>query len=518
MIATRRGLAILAVVNLLLLSLFVVDRRDAPGLVDRALVAGLDVASVTALRWDDGGKPVLGIARQSPGEGAEEATPWRFTAPAYGDVEAAAIANLLATLRGARWHRRDAAAAAGPHPRSLVITAGGHDHVLAFGRVLDGGEQVWLVSGDDAILVDAWVARALDPGALGLVIRRPFEGAARAPIVVGDRHLDGAPRRLQPSGVIVAASVAAELEQALEALALERLVATPVPVPDALVLGVGGVRGKLGGACPGAPALVQLETSIVSGCVAAAAADRVRTAATPLTTTEVVEPRLVPVTPTRIVLADGGVLDLQKRALVDGAAADASRVAELLAVLAAPTERIADRRFDKPRGTITVDYAGGRLVLSLFADGLVRRNSEPHLFQLTDAAWAILGRPAGELRDLALWAEDPTTLARIDIDAITYQRGLVVGEWTRLPSGTADARAVERLAAQLAAPRAQAADAPTFTPRHRVTITVSPPAGPPSSHTLELGALTPKGCPARANGVRVLLDRALCTAIIALAK
>ena len=518
MIATRRGLAALCVLALLALVAVVLDRPRGREVVDRALVPGLDVDRITAIRWEAAGKPVLSIAPAGGG--------WRFVEPAYGTLDRAAIAELTATLRGARWHRLEPARSAGEVTRTLVVRAGDRDYTIGFGRALEGGDQAWLVAGDHAVLVDAWVARALDPGALALAVRRPFERAAQAQrLVLGDVTLEGRPRAGGWTHSLVAPAAVDEVEQALAGLELQRLVTEADFDVAPFRLAADDVTGELAGPCPGAPDLVLLLASTSGGCVTTDTADRVRRAAAVFADTKGpwIERRLAPVTPTTIRLADGGVLDLRKLPLItepstsSAVTADAARVAELLAVFATPAEFGAVAPDDRPTATLTIDHAGGTLELSLYAKRVVKRTGV--WFQLTPEAWAILTRPSRELRDLTLWTEDPTTLTRLDIDGIVYQRGAVVGEWTRTPvKPIIDAARVEALADELASLRAIAADAPAFTARHRLTLTIAPPAGADVTHALELGAPTAKGCPARVDGAAVMLARATCDAVAALVR
>ena len=185
MIATRRGLELLAALAVILGVLLVLDLRRETTATDRSLARGLDVDAVTALGWVRKGAPEVQLVR--------EGERWMWVAPSEAIADRAAVANVLATLRAARWHRREPASAAGQTHAVLTIstatpTTGGRkpeyaDHprrTLSIGEPLAGTEQAWIVDGDHALLVDAWVARALDPDPVTLMIRTPFDAVAQA--------------------------------------------------------------------------------------------------------------------------------------------------------------------------------------------------------------------------------------------------------------------------------------------------------------------------------------------------
>jgi hypothetical protein len=152
---------------------------------------------------------------------------------------------------------------------------------------------------------------------------------------------------------------------------------------------------------------------------------------------------------------------------------------------------------------------------------VVARPGEPVALRPAPGAWTLLTRPSRELRDLTLWVEEPTTITALVIDGARYQRGPVIGAWSRQPPGPADAARdaarIEALVAQLAAPRALRLLDPPLAVAHRVTIEVTPPVGAPIRHALELGAPRAAGCPARTAGDTVVLPAAICSEIAALA-
>lgn len=524
MIATRRGLAVLAAIALVLAIVVALDARRRPASMDRSLAAGLAVDRITGLRWERPGGPGVALVR--------EGERWRWRAPVAADADPGAVASVLATLRAARWHRRAQASAAGATPRALTITTDeGATRTLRFGQPLEGAEQAWIVDGDHAVLVDRWIARALDPDDLvALAVRQPFADAASAAVIdVGGTdgvRLEGAPRRrVRPSAVLVAPALARALEDALAALTIVTLV-EPAPAAAAgLPVEVGGLRGTVHDAdgCGGRADLARLESAMGTGCVDRRQVAAVRAAMEALRgpARAVIDPRLAPIEATRIVLVDGTPLELAGTPRVGPHPADPARVAELLAVLAAPAE-IDEAPVRGAAGgarTLTVtDRAGASIVLELRAPRRVRRAGEAVTLRLTPAAWEVLMRSPAALRELALWTEDPLALTAIAIDGVTYRRGAVVGEWTRAPAGAAAPGAVEALAITLAAPRVLAFAAPAFRAIHRVTLTITPPGGAPSEHVLELGAATPRGCPARADGVVVQLPPAICQQVSALAR
>ncbi|HEU4728754.1 MAG TPA: hypothetical protein VFT22_12710, partial [Kofleriaceae bacterium] len=160
------------------------------------------------------------------------------------------------------------------------------------------------------------------------------------------------------------------------------------------------------------------------------------------------------------------------------------------------------------------------ITLELFAERVVAREGEPIALRPARGAWDLLVRPSRELRDLALWLEEPTTITELQIDGLHYRRGATLDRWTRAPAGSAspDAKAIEALVALLAAPRALGfAEAPVAI-RHRVTLTVTPPSGPPVEHALALGAPRPAGCPAQLEHDAVLLPARMCAEVAALSR
>ena len=507
-------------VALALALVLVLDGRAPRGASDRALVPGLDVAHVTSLRWERPGRPSVQLVRDAGG--------WRWTEPFAATADAAAVANVLSALRAARWQRRAGAAAAGTPTTTLTVAGEGGAvlRTLRLGEPVAGAEQQWIIDGARALLVDRWIARVLDPDELALMVTRPFDAADQAAVIeIGGARLEGQPRRrVRPSEVLLDPGVVDELERALTELTIISLAPEPVePGAAPLAIDLGRVRGTLGGPCGSADCVV-LDASTGRGCVTRAAAERVREASAPLTeptAAAIIDPRPAPLAASSITLAEGAVLDLARAPRIDGQPADPARVAELLAVLgtAIPRAELRAAPATPPAGTITVaDARGVTIVLELHAPRLVRRAGEALALGLTPPAWAVLTRPARALRDPSLWVEDPLAISRLAIDGVSYQRGEVVGEWTRSPPGPHEPAAVEALVALLAAPRSLGPAPASFAIRRRVTLLVSPPTGPPVEHVLELGAPTRQGCPARTGGTTGVLPAEVCAAVARLAR
>jgi hypothetical protein len=550
MIASWRGLAAAAAIAAVLAVIVAVDvlRTGPAAAVDRALVPGLDPARVTELVWDRAGQPAIRAVRAGQR--------WELRAPGTIPADAGAIGDVLAALRGARWHRRGDAP---PPHATLTVIAGGERHVLGLAAPIAGTEQSWIVddgrAGGAGMVVDRWVTRALDRDRLSLQVRRPLADAAGArSIAITGALTDGAPgvalqlegsprRQVRPEPLLLAPEAAGALERALREVNIVRIVRI-VRTSDGprsgrgLVIEIAGpavapVTVELGGACPGAPALVAVSGTAGDGCVEPSAAAAIGAALAGLQQppAAIVERRPVPFEPAQVALPDGAALDTSPPRLGD-TAADVTRVAELLAALAAPAE-VVRRPTAPPIAHLTAtDRAGAAIALDLFADRVLARPGEPVALRPAPGAWTLLTRPSRELRDLTLWVEEPTTITALVIDGVRYQRGPVIGAWDRRPAGPADAARdsardaardsardaarIEALVARLAAPRAVGLLDGPLAAAHRVAIEVTPPVGAPIRHALELGAPRAGGCPARAGDDTVVLPAAICSEIAAL--
>lgn len=522
MIASARGLAGLTAVAAVLAGVLVVDVRRTPARVDTALVPGLDPAQVTALRWERAGAPAVTLTRSTPDA-------WRWGPPVDAPADEAAVASVLAALRGARWQRRAPIPTAGEVTTRLVITGAGAAHTIGIGREVAGAEQTWLAVDARALLVDAWVARALAPAPVALVIAQPLDGVGTAAaIAVGDVALAGSPRRRVDSTgqVVVDGTLVRDLERALAALTIEALPAVaPSPSSSSLSLQVGDVTGTLTADAAEAcgPGRALLATTRATGCVARADADAVIAAAQALARDidEVIERRPAPLAAVAIVLPDGARLALDRAPRIDGDPADVAAIAPLLAALRTPGTPVVPPVTPPggaPRTLVVEGPAGASITLELLGDGLVRRRGEPRALRLAPEAWRVLGRSASALREVALWIEEPLMVTAVELPGVTYARGATLGEWTRTPAGAIDREALEALVRELAGPRARGGGGalPPGLALRRVIVRVTPPAGPPVVHALEVGALAADGCPARIDGRGVMLQPALCTALDAL--
>jgi hypothetical protein len=530
MIASWRGLAVAAAIAAVLAVIVLVDvlRTGQAAAVDRVLVPGLDPARVTELVWERAGQPAIRAVRAGQR--------WELRAPGAIPADAGAIGEVLAALRGARWHRRGDAP---PPHATLTVIAGGERHVLGLAAPIAGTEQSWIVDDGRAMVVDRWVTRALDRDRLSLQVRRPLADAAGArSIAITGALTDGAPgvalqlegsprRQVRPEPLLLAPEVAGALERALREVTIVRIPDGPRS-GGGLVIEIAGpavapVTVELGGTCPGAPALVAVSGTAGDGCVEPSAAAAIGAALAGLhqPPAAIVERRPVPFEPAQVALPDGAALDTSPPRLGD-AAADVTRVAELLAALAAPAE-VVRRPTAPPIARLTAtDRAGAAIAVDLFADRVLARPGEPVALRPAPGAWTLLTRPSRELRDLTLWVEEPTTITALVIDGVRYQRGPVIGAWDRRPAGPADAARdavrIEALVARLAAPRALGLLDGPLAAAHRVSVTieVTPPVGAPTRHALELGAPRAAGCPARVGDDSVVLPAAICSEIAAL--
>ncbi|HMG56091.1 MAG TPA: hypothetical protein VK601_21480, partial [Kofleriaceae bacterium] len=419
MIASWRGLAVTAALAVALAVIAIVDIARAPGgpgARDRALMPGFDPARATELVWERAGQPAIRAVRV--GER------WELRVPAAVPADPDAIGDVLAALRGARWHRRGESPA--PHA-TLTAVIGGERRVLGIAGPIAGTEQVWIAVDGRGAVVDGWVARALDRDRLALQIRRPLADAAgaRSIAITGavtgavtsgapiDLQLEGNPRRLvRPAALLVAPELAGELERALREVTIVRLPDGPLAAAGlAIRITVAGaaaaeVAVAIGGGCPGAPALVALSGGAGDGCIEPAALAAIADAAARLHQPPgaIAERRPVPFEPRRIALADGVELATSPPR-VGGAEADPARVAELLAALAAPAEVVALPAGPPAAHLVATDRNGAAIALDVFAGGAVVRRGEPIALRPAPGAARLLVRPSRELRDLTLWVE-----------------------------------------------------------------------------------------------------------------
>jgi hypothetical protein len=269
------------------------------------------------------------------------------------------------------------------------------------------------------------------------------------------------------------------------------------------------------GTCEGGRILV--DTSAGAGCVEQAALARMRALVDHALREpdDAIERRPLPFDPIALRLQDATRLELAGSPRIDLADADPARVRELVAALRAKGT-VVPRPKTRPRATIEATSRDGlRVTLELY-DHVIARATEPSAIQIAPEAWATITRPSAALRDPTLWREDPTTISSLALDGVTYARGPVLGEWTRAPTGELDPALVDALVESLATLRAPAG-APPMSIAHRLAVTITPPAGPPITHAIELAAPGEAGCAARVDGAPVVLPLPVCTAALALA-
>ncbi|MDB4959230.1 MAG: hypothetical protein JWO36_6799 [Myxococcales bacterium] len=531
MTASLRALLVLAALAGSLVLAVVIDGMRAPAPPpSRALLPGLDPEQVTELRWSRAHGPDSRVTR--------EAAIW--VAP-RSTVDQQTVAAVLSTLRAARWHRRDVKAIAGTTKAQLVVFAP-RKHVIEIAESLVGADQTWLViDGGDARLVDGWVARALDPSPLALRMRFPLAEAASADTILinGKLEIKGHPRLLDhtfpgrgsgfgpppviwldPRFVDRLERALAELELVAEASASGDAAASPALAVTGTSIVVDDVTLSEAGPCPEHPELVAVAGSFGNGCVSAVSWNEIVAVVHALDGSPgaIADRRMTADPPEWIMFQGGDRLELNTMTVVRAGrrvAADPSRARELVAALLDEAEIVGDTSVDdiesnKPTGHLTALSARGRNRIYWDAAGFVFRDHERLKFRPTTSDLKIYQRGVAAYVDDHLWTEDPTSITAIEIDHVTYRRGAVLGEWTRDPSGKIKAAALDALASALAAVRAPASEG-DLAVAHEVTVTITPPVGAPSKHTLEIAA----GCAARVDGARVTLSRSVCAAVAA---
>jgi hypothetical protein len=521
-ISTARGLAIACAIAAVLVALAIATGgRDAPP-ADRALVPGFAADAVTALAWTRDGAPPVRIARDPASP-----TGWSWAEP-RGAADPGVVGDALAALRGGRWHRRGPVSAAGQIAVTLAVTGAGDKGLLGvgIGAPLPGGDQAWLAIGDHGYLVDAWLARALAPEPLALRVRRPLAALASASQVqlspVGDLggvSLAGAPRRIaSPFSLLLDPIAAAALERPLAELEVIELPRAPLAAPaGGIAIAADRTTVRDAGPCPGSPGRRAIDGTAGPGCVDDGAWERARRAIEALARppAQLAERRPVPLEPVKIVLRDGGVLDLAGRARIgDRHDAEPIAVAELIAALGAPAEPVALPP-GPPRGTLSVTDRGGQAIaLELHLPDVVVRRGEPVGLRVGEGAFRRLVQTSEDLRDRTPWREEPTTVVALELDGTTYTRGAVIGEWTRAGPGRDDPATVEKLVAALAAIEVSP-HPPGNPPRHVATLHVRPPGGAPVTRTIRIGDPGPT-CRASTGGASLAIAPEICALVRAL--
>jgi len=503
-IANRLGAIAIWALAIVLAVILALDVRGDSEPPDRALVPGFDAAQVTALAWSGGGRAIR-IERDTG-----SSTGWKWVVP-VGEADRQSVEDLLAALRGARWHRRVDPAAAGAIGTTLVVESGSGRTAISIGEPL--GEQRWLVVGDRAVLVDGWVVRALAPEPIALRVRHPFAAANEAEhLEVDNLELAGWPRRMiklggLPADLLVRPGPVAELERALEAVEVIALPTAKLPVDTnfrgtRIAFDHRLVAVEMGYCPPDRRMHAIVGPAIGPGCTSESAwtglldaiqtfqgNDRIGAAL------QLVEPRPVPVSesiaPTALVLADGATLDVARRPRVravgakDARDADPAQIAELIGVLAVPGEPVA-LPAGAPTGHLRVTTTHDQVFdLELFGGGIIARRGEPVALQIGDGAAAILARGGAAYIDPLLWNEEPFTIHAIAIANARYTRGAVVGEWMRDGKPT-DGKPIDELVGLLAAPRATGPASRASRPV-AVRLDIRPPVGAPTRHEVSIG-------------------------------
>ncbi len=480
MLGSLRGLLVLGGFATLLLVVAIFDREPAP--VDRAILPGFDATKLAELDWKLGDREI-----QLHRSGDR----WRWVEPP-GLADPDAIDRLITALRGGRWQRRAGVAAAGALRGELALSGA---TTIGIGQPLAGTEQAWLVVNGEALLVDGWIANALAPDPLALRVRHPLDGALDKPLKLGDMTLAGTTLAFADHTVRITPALRAQLAAALEGIEIVALPPVPPPpLPSApLELATPTVTVREAGACGAARIL--LATTAGAGCVAAERWSEVVAAVAALRApAEAIVDRRPAAGAKRVVLVDGTPIDLVKI----GASFDAGAVGELAAALATPAEIATTPA--KPTGKLEVDGAA----LTLYDDGSVARATEPLRLLPDPAARAILRRTGEAFRDPRLWAEEPTTIAAIEIDGKTFARGASLGEWR-----SGDAKTLDALALALASPTSLGT-APPFAERaHVVALQIRRPDGGETRHELALA----RDCRGSADGRTVKLPAALCALV-----
>lgn len=528
MIASLRGLVVLAVIVAgLVLALLVASPTSA--VVDRTLVPGFSSSTVMSLELSYTGKHKVSLIRTSDTwkihvgleRVVDSTNSYQFQA------DTSTVDAVLAALRGATWHRRADATIAYPTRGELRVSLHDANHQIQIGREITGGAQTWLILGDHALLVDSWVAHALLPDPLELRVRQPLAGAAAAYRVSGSGVVLEGRFQTEPAKRWIPEPAMAEIVGALVDLTIVSLDGMH-PAAKGRAVSIFPTRPEErlemfeAGTCDGDRIRVET-TGHGTGCIERAAWQRAITAFEPFVRPDdpsLVDTRIAPFTPGKVSFlsdTDETVLDLAGRPrLGTDDNVDLDRVQELLAALATPGV-IVPRPNMAARRYIDIDSVDrGRVRLGIHDGGVIDRAEEPFALRPPREAFAVITRPTSALLDPILWREDKTTLSSISLDGVTYQRGVVLGEWDRTPAGKVDAPLVWALLDVLGHVRGPAGPPPSKV-AHTLAVTFTPPVGKPVTHTLELALPTSDGCAALVDKKPARLNLPLCTAVVALA-
>src|SRR6185436_852484 len=235
--------------------------------------------------------------------------------------------------------------------------------------------------------------------------------------------LAGAPRQItSPFTLLLDPAITAALEQPLAELEVVELPRVPV-APHGQGIVADRITVLDAGPCPGSPDRRALDGTAGPGCVGAGAWENAERAIWTLTQppAQLIERRPAPLEPARLVLPDGGVLDLAARR-IGARDADPAASLELLAALAAPAEPTPIPT-TRPLGTLTATERGGRsITLDLYPPDVVVRRGEPIGLRVGEGAFRRLAAPSADLRDPTPWREEPTTITALELDGTTYTR------------------------------------------------------------------------------------------------
>jgi hypothetical protein len=468
--------------------------------VDRSLVPSFDASRVTKIDV---------YAKDAPSALTIEIEKAKPKSP---KIDPGRVDTLMTALRAARWHRRAAASVAGELRGKLeVIDPGRPPLVLSIGQELVGADQTWIVREDRAYLVDSWVAHALMPTELELRVRRPFAMTRVTAEMIRREGWARVSNKRTRLAVAVRPEIVAQVQAALDGLEIVGVNGKTSDPTGPMLLGV--VKY---GECEGGRVFIGTETTPL-GCVERAAWDSVEQTIATLErpVEEIADPRPVPIVPAKVIVPDRKELVVTGRPRVDNTDADPIAVEELLAALSTPGELVPLPERAATDAFLAVGADGSEVQLQLYGNGILARRGEP--IGIKTPGYAAIARTSATYRDPTRWREDPLAVSSIVVDRITYQRGAVIGEWTRTPAGKIDPAIVDALAQTLATLRAQDATGMPVRPRHKIVVTLAPPVGETAKHTLELANPGPKNCGAKLDGKSVLVPLDVCTAALAVA-
>lgn len=460
MIASWRGIAVLAAIAVALAALLVFDVTRSHGPADRRLVH-IDIAKVTELTWD--GTHVV-----------RSGNAWK-----QGDaiLDSGAVADVLNTLASATWHRHGGRMQGAHHTLQVAGTT------IQLGDELAGTAQTCLVVNGTRLLVDTWVANALFPEPLALRVRFPFAAAPRADYL----HVRGAGVEVALAGHPRTFAEHAGIADVSAVHALEAALAESEAVGTGDAVWKGPFLVALGDSVTdvgyGADGQMTIYGPYGSESITVESWQRILDAAAAIE----IDPHPLIAAPRSISLPDG-TLDSH----------DSNAAALVHALVTPGTVVTSDAR---PLREIHVDGAE----VDVLPGDLVRRMADSIVLHIAHADWLALQEPASAWADPTRWSEDPSAVSSIAVGAVTYHRGAVLGEWT--PTSPLAAKDLEALAAALA--HVQARDAAAAPTAHTLTVTLAPPVGPPVTHGLELGA----HCTGRIDTTPVVFEPATCKAL-----